>query len=239
MSNLKLLTIATTILIGFSQSAHCETIDDLKARFDKLLPFKVETASKAPIAGFYQFETSKGIFYASEDGKYIFSGSLHKFEEGLMNLTALRLNDIAQTKLGSVEKDLIVYKAKHEKYRVTVFTDPTCPYCQKLHENMKGYNDLGITVAYAAYPRGGVNSPMDGILKSIWCAKDQKAAFDSAMARVELPAGSCKNPVDDMYAIGDALGVNGTPALLLSNGELMPGFMPPELLLRRLKEKLQ
>ena len=43
---------------------------------------------------------------------------------------------------------MIVYKAAQEKHVITVFTDITCGYCHKLHEQMKDYNALGITVRY-------------------------------------------------------------------------------------------
>ncbi|VDY38508.1 thiol:disulfide interchange protein [Salmonella enterica subsp. enterica serovar Daytona] len=35
----------------------------------------------------------------------------------------------------------------------------TCGYCHKLHEEMKDYNALGITVRYLAFPRPGAGKP--------------------------------------------------------------------------------
>ena len=43
---------------------------------------------------------------------------------------------------------MIVYKAPKEQHVITVFTDITCGYCRKLHEQMADYNALGITVRY-------------------------------------------------------------------------------------------
>lgn len=54
-----------------------------------------------------------------------------------------------------------------------VFTDITCGYCHKLHEEMKDYNALGITVRYLAFPRQGLESQAEQDMKSIWCAKDK------------------------------------------------------------------
>jgi thiol:disulfide interchange protein DsbC len=45
--------------------------------------------------------------------------------------------------LNALEKEMIVYKAPQEKHVITVFTDITCGYCHKLHEEMKDYNALG------------------------------------------------------------------------------------------------
>lgn len=232
-----MLSVAVAIAASFSSVAATISETEVKAKFELLLPFQVTTIVEAPIDGFYQIESEKGIFYASIDGKSIFSGSLHKFEEGLLNLTALRQKELATAQLESLNESLIVYPAKNEKYVVTVFTDPTCGYCRKLHSEMQTYNDLGITIAYAAYPRGGVNSPMANTLKNIWCADNKLEAMDKAKNDIAIPSISCTNPVDRMYNIGSALGINGTPALFLPNGELIPGYQPAQQLLSTLESQ--
>jgi thiol:disulfide interchange protein DsbC len=116
-----------------------------------------------------------------------------------------------------------------------VFTDPTCGYCRKLHSEIDGYNALGITIAYAAFPRGGINSEMDRLLKDVWCANDQKQALTDAKNDVAIAKGTCNTPVDQMYSIGESLGINGTPAIILPNGDMVPGYRPPEQLLQTLE----
>ena len=44
----------------------------------------------------------------------------------------------------------------------------------------------------------------------------------------------CDNPVAEQYQMGIELGVTGTPALLTSSGQLIPGYVPPEQLRARL-----
>ncbi|HAV45417.1 MAG TPA: protein-disulfide isomerase, partial [Halomonas sp.] len=41
-------------------------------------------------------------------------------------------------------------------------------------------------------------------------------------------------PVADQYALGQALGVQGTPAIILPDGQMVPGFVPPERLVAML-----
>ena len=53
-------------------------------------------------------------------------------------------------KLNALSNEMIVYKAPKEQHVITVFTDITCGYCHKLHEQMSDYNALGITVRYLA-----------------------------------------------------------------------------------------
>ncbi len=236
ISTNKILSLALIAATSFPTFAASEmTKEAIKTKFESLLPFSISLVSDAPIEGFYQLESEKGIFYSSRDGEKIFSGSLHEFEEGLLNLTAIRQQELSTGQLAELRDQLIVYKAKNEKHFVTVFTDPTCGYCRKLHSEMKSYNDLGITIAYAAYPRGGNNSQMANTLRNIWCSKDQKDSMNKAKSDIAFQAQNCDSPVSKMYDIGSSLGINGTPALFLPNGEMIAGYQPAAQLLATLE----
>ena len=126
------------------------------------------------------------------------------------------------------KKEMIVYKAAQEKHVITVFTDITCGYCHKLHEEMKDYNALGITVRYLAFPRAGVQSQPEQDMKAIWCAKDRNKAFDDAMNGKGVKPASCDIDIANHYALGVQFGVSGTPAIVLSNGYVVPGYQGPK-----------
>ncbi|MEH6454706.1 MAG: thioredoxin fold domain-containing protein [Cocleimonas sp.] len=235
LTNIKLLATALAAIIATPAIAADLSTTEAKAKFEKLLPFKINHVTDAPIVGFYQLESEKGIFYASRDGEYIFSGSLHRFSDGLLNLTAVRQRDLANEQMKGIQDELIIFPAKDEKYRVTVFTDPTCGYCRKLHSEIDQYNALGITIAYAAFPRGGINSNMDKLLKDVWCSEDRKKALTDSKNDIAIAKGTCETPVDQMYQIGESLGINGTPAIILPNGEMVPGYRPAQQLLQTLE----
>jgi thiol:disulfide interchange protein DsbC len=38
---------------------------------------------------------------------------------------------------------------------------------------------------------------------------------------------TCDNPVKDEYDLGQRLGVNGTPTMVLEDGTIVPGYVPP------------
>jgi thiol:disulfide interchange protein DsbC len=149
--------------------------------------------------------------------------------------------------LASFEDDMIVFKAKDEKHVVTVFTDTSCGYCRKLHhelytyqeknpqtkklETLPGYTDLGITVRYLAFPRGGVDSPAYGQMQSVWCSEDKAAAIGEAKNGKAISPVACKNNVLQQYQLGEAFGVRGTPAMVLEDGSMLPGYRPPAALL--------
>ncbi|NLC20319.1 MAG: thioredoxin fold domain-containing protein, partial [Halomonadaceae bacterium] len=40
----------------------------------------------------------------------------------------------------------------------------------------------------------------------------------------------CDNPVESQYHLGMAVGVQGTPAIVLPDGQLVPGYVPAERL---------
>ncbi|MFQ7389227.1 MAG: bifunctional protein-disulfide isomerase/oxidoreductase DsbC, partial [Escherichia sp.] len=106
-------------------------------------------------------------------------------------------NQLLMKHLNALENEMIVYKAPQEKHVITVFTDITCGYCHKLHEEMKDYNALGITVRYLAFPRQGLESQAEQDMKSIWCAKDKNKAFETPwLAKRE----ACDLNVADHYA---------------------------------------
>jgi thiol:disulfide interchange protein DsbC len=46
----------------------------------------------------------------------------------------------------------------------------------------------------------------------------------------------CDNPIAEQYQLGVALGVTGTPALLTASGQLIPGYVPPDQLRKRLDQ---
>src|SRR5699024_8718778 len=97
----------------------------------------------APLPGYKLILAKEGIFYLSDDGRYLIEGDIYDMNQVpakniLTPLLTNKVNELAS-------KDAIVYKAKAEKYVVTVFTDITCSYCQKLHQQIADYNAQGIT----------------------------------------------------------------------------------------------
>ena len=69
---------------------------------------------------------------------------------------------------------------------------------------------------------------------SVWCAEDPHTAMTDAKAGRSIEPRSCANPVREQYEAGKAIGVNGTPAIVLESGEMIPGYIPPDELANRL-----
>ncbi|MEA1064038.1 bifunctional protein-disulfide isomerase/oxidoreductase DsbC [Erwinia sp. HR93] len=179
----------------------------------------------APVSGLKTVLTESGVLYISDDGKHLLQGPLYDVSGAQpVNVT----NSLLLNKIDALKNEMIVYKAAKEKHVITVFTDITCGYCHKLHEQMSDYNALGITVRYLAFPRQGLQSQAESDMKSIWCAKDRNKAFDAAMKGGEVPAASCSIDIKKHYALGLQFGVQGTPAIVLNDGTVIPGYQGPQ-----------
>lgn len=212
-----------TLLAAFSSAVQADDAA-IKQTLAKLGVQNTEI-QPSPISGMKTVLTNSGVLYVTEDGKHMIQGPLYDVSGAQpINTT----NSMLMTHLNALEKEMIVYKAANEKHVITVFTDITCGYCHKLHEQMADYNALGITVRYLAFPRQGMQSEAADNMKAIWCAKDRNKAFDDAMAGKGVKAASCDIDIADQYALGVQFGVSGTPAIVLSNGYVVPGYQGPQ-----------
>lgn len=224
----KILTALSLVAVSSMALADdAAIINNLK----KLGATQVEVKN-SPMKGIKTVITDQGLLYASEDGKYILQGKLFELtDKGPVDVSAQALMGV----LESYKNEMIVYPAKNEKHIVTVFMDITCHYCHKLHEEMKGYNDLGITVRYLAFPRRGMDKTAQQ-MESIFTAKDKVQALNHA-EKGKLPT-ELKTPqiVKKHYDLGVQFGVRGTPAIVTSSGELIGGYLPPKDLLAALEE---
>lgn len=218
-----------------ASDAVTETVlDTLRAARPDLNYGTVETS---PIDGLYIVRIDGTQFiYASESGEYIITGDMYKARPGLFvpvkDLAAAR---IRKSMMDDVDKkDSIVFPAVDETRAVLyVFTDVDCGYCRKLHnEAVPGLTMNGVEVRYLAFPRAGIDSSSYRKIASAWCADNKQDALTALKNRKSIPENVCKdNPVAEQYALGQKIGVTGTPALIMEDGTLLPGYRPaPELL---------
>lgn len=191
-------------------------------------------ASEMP--GVYEVQFNEGpLVYASPDGSYFIVGDLFTVgPQGFVNLAEKHRDGERAEQLAALDPaELIVFPAEGEtRSHITVFTDITCFYCQKLHREVPALNERGIEVRYAAYPRAGVASEGYRKLATAWCADDQQDTLTRLKAGEELPENVCDNqPVADHYELGQALGVRGTPAIVSETGQMIPGYQSADELM--------
>ncbi|MGA6099250.1 DsbC family protein [Stutzerimonas marianensis] len=193
----------------------------------------IEAIAESPMPGVYQVQLKGGRqLYASADGQFLIQGYMYQFKDGqATNLTEqAQSRSVAKVIEAVPTSEMVVFAPENPKAHITVFTDTDCGYCQKLHSEVPELNRRGIEVRYMAFPRQGMGSHGANTLTSVWCAKDRQAAMNKAKAREDVPAASCDNPVAKQYELGQLIGVQGTPAIVLSDGQMIPGYQPaPQL----------
>ncbi|MEP4888994.1 MAG: bifunctional protein-disulfide isomerase/oxidoreductase DsbC [Aliiglaciecola sp.] len=208
-----------------------------KQKLENKLGLKVLAIGDSPVPSLAQVSTNQGLFYTSEDGKYLVSGRIFNVDAGMRNETDIKLSELRLEGVADFsDEDVIEFKAKDEKYVINVFTDITCGYCRKLHREIDDYNEKGITVRYLAYPRGGLNTQTYYDMVAVWCADDKQSALTAAKTGADVNGTTCSNKVADEYAFGTRVGVNGTPNIILPDGSLVGGYMPADALLQKLNQ---
>ena len=207
--------------------------DYLVERLKTLRPeIPIERVSASPLPGIYQLELAGGtVFYGTADGRYLFAGDLYELgQDDLINLAEQGRIEKRQTLMAAVDiDDMVVFATEGERKAViNVFTDVDCGYCRKLHQEVPRLNELGIEVRYLAYPRAGIGSSAYQKIVSAWCSDDPNSAITRLKAGESIPGNTCVNPVADQYELGQQVGVSGTPAIVLEDGRLLPGYMPAD-----------
>ena len=190
------------------------------------------------VPGVWELTRGADVVYVTADGKYAFTGDLVELATN-NNLTEQHRRELRVKAIGNFpESDMLIFGPKESKYTVTVFTDVDCPYCRKLHSQMALYNHLGIRVRYLLYPRTGPNSQAWTKAEQVWCSSDRNAALTRAKLGEELKNKPCTdNPVARSYALGQDFALEGTPAIIMPNGEMLPGYVPPDVLAAHLKDE--
>lgn len=207
----------------------------LVSRLEALRPgIPIENVSATPLPDIYALELAGGaVYYGTADGRYLFAGDLYELKDDeLVNLAEASRAEMRRELMDQVDReDMVIFSpAGPTKASISVFTDVDCGYCQKLHQEVPELNRMGVEVRYLAYPRAGVGSRSYDKIVSAWCADDPNAALTRLKARQSIPDADCTNPVAQQFDLGQAVGVTGTPAIVLEDGRMLPGYLPAQQL---------
>lgn len=203
----------------------------IRAALAKVIPeHKVTSVRPSPIDGLFQVDVGPQVMFVTGDGRYLIDGAVIDLRTR-KDISAQAEADARRRAMESVGEDnMVVFAAAKPKHQVTVFTDIDCGYCRKMHEQIGDYEAEGISVRYLFYPRSGVDSPSYNKAVSVWCADDRQAAMTDAKSGKTVPSKTCRNPVERHMELGEMMGIRGTPAIVLDNGQMVPGYVEPKRL---------
>ena len=218
-----------------SREVSAEERERVAGLFESIAP---EDVKWSPIDGWYMIQKGSLVAYVSQDGRYLLQGDLIDLDSKV-NLSELSRTDARRDLMSTLSDDeVILFSPEEVKYSVSVFTDVDCTYCRRLHGQIEEYLANGIEVRYLLYPRGGPASAAWNTSEAVWCARDRGEALTLAKLDREFESSSCDaSTVQDHYLLGQEVGLAGTPAIVLDDGEMIAGYMPPEALKLRLEQK--
>ena len=192
------------------------------------------TLKASPVPGIKEVRSGGQVAYMSEDGKWLFAGDLIEVKSGKNVSELARAGARAVALAESDKRDHVIYGPKDGKRRIYVFTDVSCPYCRRFHEEVPKLVAQGITVEYLAWPRGGASGEGFAPMQSVWCSSDRVAAMDATFHGKPVAPAACVTPLRKHYELGASLDVRGTPAIFDSEGNMLGGYVPAERIMEAL-----
>ncbi|MCP5157894.1 MAG: DsbC family protein [Gammaproteobacteria bacterium] len=189
---------------------------------------QADSVAPTVIPGLFEVIVGGQVFYLSGDGRFVLQGDLLDLDSRA-NLTDGRRGELRHKAIEAIdEKDMVVFAPEGvTQHTVTVFTDVDCGYCRRMHSQVAAYNKEGIKIRYLMFPREGIGSDSFNKAVAVLCADNRQDAMTKAKRGEAIERKSCDNPVQAQFELGQKLGVRGTPSLILEDGEMIPGYVPP------------
>lgn len=239
MNRTKRLSLAVMVMMILAPPAsHGAQEDALLSTLRRTYPHtSFDAARRSEIPGLYEVWMGDNVAYVSAKmPRYFLFGHLYDANAG-RDLTMARRKPapIAPASQTPVDwstlplADAITSASGKGRNVLVVFTDPACPYCQRLDAELAKLDD--ITIHHFMVPFLGETLP-----QAVWCAPDRLLAYKEAMRGRLAPAGvsHCATPLRRNRELASRLGVSGTPTLIFPTGERLEGYASADEVARRL-----
>jgi thiol:disulfide interchange protein DsbC len=191
---------------------------------------RIENLRKAPWGGLYEVVVSgpdgPQIFYVDEAASVFIAGRVFDARTG-RDLTEERERQISAISWAKLPWQwAITSKRGTGRRKIAILSDPNCPYCKRLEEDLAKLDDLTVHI----FPYAVIKPESVRQAKAVWCSKDRVKAWNDLMFHRIEPPGSieCANPIEDLIKFGRTIGARSTPTWFLENGERRSGAMPLE-----------
>ena len=227
------LLFASLFLATACSAGDADIQANLEARFPGA---KVKSVTASPVAGLYEvIMDDNQIIYADDKADYILVGELLDAKTR-KSLTREKQDDLNKVSFSDLPLNNAVKIVKGDGSRqIAVFTDVDCPYCKKLEQELAKLDN--VTIYYFLYPLP-MHTDAPRKSKLVWCSADRAKAWNELMHKGKVPdgKGDCDNPIDANLKLGESLGIQGTPAIILTDGKRIPGYMPAAQLDARINQ---
>lgn len=194
----------------------------------------VKSVKPSPVRGLYELrlekDGSQAIAYMDYGKKNIIAGQIFDIASRQLVTTKITASPINVEKIDvskiPLENSLVMGNANGTK-KLFVFTDPDCPYCAKMHEELKKLveMDRDIAVYVKLFPLEMHPKAYDK--SRLILSENSLKLLDTAFSGGKLPEPDAKHSgkgVDETKAFARSIGVGSTPTLVLPDGRILPGF---------------
>lgn len=233
---LVLISSATLTLQSAQAGSDAEELEQVRNKVSEMFQeINPEDIQPSPIDGWYSVRKGAVVAYISGDGRYLLQGDIIDLDTQV-NLSESERNLARIEMMAAItDEETISFTPDEVKYSVAIFTDIDCAYCRRMHSQIDEYLALGIEINYLLYPRSGPTSQSWVKAEQVWCADDRNEALTLAKVDKDFESHNCDSSmVSKHYSLGQDVGLTGTPAIVMSDGTLMPGYLPPIALAERL-----
>ncbi|HKK01321.1 MAG TPA: DsbC family protein [Desulfuromonadales bacterium] len=200
---------------------------------------KVLRVELSEVPGFWLVEAEKGNhkfpLYIDFSKKYVFAGNIYRLQDR-SNVTSERQSEFNKVDVSKIPvDDALLLGSATAKIKVIVFTDPECPYCKRMHAEMKKVvkEDPNVAFLLKMFPLK-IHPGSRAAAESIVCSKSLKllqASYDGK----QIPPPLCETKVvDQNVALAHSLGIHSTPTMVLPDGRVFSGYKPAAEILRLL-----
>jgi len=232
----KLQTFFTPLLVLLSTAVMADdAARQLERKLLQRMPgIEITRITESPLQGLYEVVSGSQVVYMTKDARYMIDGDFvdlvskrNHTEEARSEMRLAKINTLG-------EDNMLIYTPKKIQHTVTVITDINCPYCRRLHNEMDQYLTLGVRVRYIFMPLKGQEDYDKTV--SVWCSEDRNLSLDIVKAGGSIESKTCDNPIRQHLAVSKKIGVRGTPAIVLEDGTMLPGYVPIEKLIVELRK---
>lgn len=217
----KLITLAVAAALSASAFANVELAEkNFKQKYPNTTITSIE---ETPIDGIYEVVLGKNIGYTDITGEYFLFGNLVRMSDQT-DLTSIKREELNKVNFNDLPFDkAITYKKGKGERKIAVFSDPDCPYCKRLEQELQKVDN--VTIYVFLNPLKQLHPSAVETSKQIWCSKDKALAWkDYLLGGIKPTASSsCTNPVNETVKLSQQLGFTGTPSSILEDGTKIVG----------------
>lgn len=226
------MLVTTALMPSYAANSKTKlSTEEIKAKlqksFDSVKFERVMPSTTWP--GMYDVVTETELAYTNADGSLLFAG--HVLDTNTKeNLTGKRWNELNKIDVKTLPLENAIKTVKGDGSRTLVlFSDPDCPFCQELEQELKDVTN--VTIYTFLYPLEAIHPQARDKANNIWCSTDRASTWSNWMLNRVLAYSSCEqNVIANNIELGMKYKIMSTPTLVFADGQRVAGSIPKEQL---------